>query len=295
MFLFQKIEELMMTYSDARRSIGAFVIQERANLYKYTINDVAENTFTSKATVVRFAKALGFDGWKEFMKAFIAEIKYEETHQNDVDANYPFTEKDSPEEIKEKIKNLQIQSIEDTADLLEIEMLEKATNYLLNAKHIFIFGLSPNTFLGELFRRKMITIGKSVEIARSGETGLISRTLSNNDCAIVISYSGNNDTTDSTCHLKTLLNNNVPVIGITSGGDNLIRRNLDCVLTISSKERLYSKISNFATEQSIQYILNVLFANYFSKNYENNYKFKLQSSKILETRRIASLNTMKDD
>lgn len=295
MYLFQKIEELMMTYNDARRSIGAFVIQERTNLYKYTINDIAENTFTSKATVVRFAKALGFDGWKEFMKAFIAEIKYEETHQDDVDANYPFTEKDSPKEIKEKIKSLQIQSIEDTADLLEIEMLEKATNYLLDAKRVFIFGLSPNTFLGELFRRKMITIGKSVEIARTGETGIISRTLSNNDCAILISYSGNNDTTDPTCHLKTLLDNNVPVIGITSGGDNLIRRNLDCVLTISSKERLYSKISNFATEQSIQYILNVLFANYFSKNYENNYKFKLQNSKILETRRIATLNTMKDD
>ena len=197
MYLFQKIEELMMTYNDARRSIGAFVIQERTNLYKYTINDIAENTFTSKATVVRFAKALGFDGWKEFMKAFIAEIKYEETHQDDVDANYPFTEKDSPKEIKEKIKSLQIQSIEDTADLLEIEMLEKATNYLLDAKRVFIFGLSPNTFLGELFRRKMITIGKSVEIARTGETGIISRTLSNNDCAILISYSGNNDTTRS--------------------------------------------------------------------------------------------------
>ena len=72
-------------------------------------------------------------------------------------------------------------------------MLEMATSYLLKAKHIVIFGLSPNIFLGELFRRKMITIGKSIDIAKLGEMGIISRTLGSDDCAIMISYSGNNE------------------------------------------------------------------------------------------------------
>lgn len=294
MFLFQKIEELMMNYGDARHAIGEFVLHEKDNLYKYTISEIAEYTYTSKATVVRFAKTLGYDGWKEFMKEFISEIKYQQNHQDDVDVNYPFKENDSVQIIIEKMKTLQIESIQDTADLLDTAMLDKATTFLLNAKHIVIFGISPNSFLGELFRRKMITIGKQIDLARSGESGIIARTLGKDDCAIMISYSGNNEAADPMVHLSVLLENNVPTIGITSGGDNYLRRNLDCILTMSSKERLYTKIANFSTEESIQFIFNVLFANYFVKNYQENNLYKIQNSKILESVRVAALREMKD-
>lgn len=295
MFLFQKIEELMMNYQDARHAVGEFVLSEKEHLHEYTINEVAQYSFTSKATVVRFAKTLGFNGWREFMKEFISERKYQEMHKEDIEVNYPFTEKSSLEEIVENLKTVQIESIKDTADLIDSKALKKATNYLLNAKHVVIFGVSPNVFLGELFRRKMITIGKQIDIANPGEMGIISKTLGKDDCAIVISYSGNNPNAEPTCYLPLMLMNKVPIIGITSGGDNYMRQNLDCILTMSSKERLYTKIANFATEESIQYILNVLFSYYFSRNYQKNNLFKIQSSKSLETRRIATLEQMKDN
>lgn len=295
MFLIQKIEELMVNHPDARYAVGDFVLHEQKNLHNYTINEVAEHSYTSKATVVRFAKTLEFEGWREFMKVFISEMKYLEQHQGDVDANYPFTEDSSVDEIINNIKKVQIESIQDTADLIETDMLEMATSYLLKAKHIVIFGLSPNIFLGELFRRKMITIGKSIDIAKLGEMGIISRTLGSDDCAIMISYSGNNENGEPMRYLPVLLDNQVPVIGITSGGDNYLRKKLSCVLTISSKERLYTKISNFATEESIHFILNCLFSCYFARDFQNNNHFKLHHSKVLETHRVAVLNQMKDE
>lgn len=62
MFLFQKIEETMMKYSDARHAVGEFIIREQGKVHEYTIGEIAERTYTSKATVVRFAKAMGYDG-----------------------------------------------------------------------------------------------------------------------------------------------------------------------------------------------------------------------------------------
>lgn len=295
MYLFQKIEEVMMNYHDARHAVGEFVLHEQKNLYKYTINEVAEYSYTSKATVVRFAKTLGFEGWRDFMKAFNAEIKYQETHQADVDANYPFHEKSSHQEIINSLKTLQIESIEDSADLMDLDMLKMATSYLVKAKHIVIFGLSPNIFVGELFRRKMITIGKKVDIANPGEMGIISRTMGIEDCAIVISYSGNNKQAEPMSYLQYLLDQKVSIIGITSGGDNYMRRILPCVFTMSSKERLYTKIANFATEESLQFILNVLYSCYYREEYQKNCMFKIQSSKILESRRHAVLNEMQDE
>lgn len=295
MFLFQKIEEVMMTNHDARHAVGEFVMQQKENLYQYTISDIAEYTYTSKATVVRFAKTLGFDGWKEFMKAFIAEMNYQKAHQGDVDVNYPFKESDDTKTIIDKIKTVQIESLQDSADLLDIRVVEKATEYLLNAQHIVIFGAFPNVFLGELFRRKLITIGKQVDIARPGESGIISHTLKENDCAIMISYSGNNESVEPLLHIKNLLHNHVPIIGITGGGDNYIRKHSDCVLTISSKERLYTKISNYATEESISFILNVLFSCLYAKDYQKNGLFKIRNAKNLEQERNAVLKDMQDE
>lgn len=294
LFLLQKIEELMMNHHDARYAVGEFVLHEQANLHHYTISQIAEYTYTSKATVVRFAKTLGFDGWKEFMKAFISEMKYLEQHQGDVDANYPFDAKNTTKEIIDRLKKVQIESILDSADLMEAAMIEKAVQYLLKARHVVIFGLSPNVFLGELFRRKMITIGKQIDIAKLGEMGIISHTLTEEDCAIVVSYSGNNESAEPMCYLPSLLERKVLIIGITGGGDNYMRRSLNCVLTMSSKERLYTKISNFATEESLQFIFNVLFSCYFAKNFQDNNKFKLQHAKELEVQRVAVLNSMKD-
>ena len=285
MFLFQKIEELMMTHSDARHAVGEFVLQEKENLYKYTTNEIAEKTYTSKATVVRFAKTLGFNGWKDFIKAFIAEMKYQEAHQTDIDANYPFHETSSTKEIIEGLKQVQIESIQDTSDLLDIQEVRRAVDYMAEANRIIIFGLSPNIYLGEVFRRKMMGIDKLVEVSRIGEMGITARTMTSHDCAIIISYSGNNENEAPMCHLSTLIDNKVPIIGITSDSENYLRKNATCVLTMSSKERLYTKISNFATEESIQYILNILFSFFYARNYRENNSFKLRSSRVLENKR----------
>lgn len=285
MFLFQKIEELMMTHSDARHAVGEFVLQEKENLYKYTINEIAENTYTSKATVVRFAKTLGFNGWKDFIKAFIAEMKYQEAHQTDIDANYPFHETSSTKEIIEGLKQVQIESIQDTSDLLDSEEVRHAVDYIANASRVVIFGLSPNSYLAEVFRRKMMGIDKLIEVSRIGEMGITARTMTSHDCALIISYSGNNRNDPPISLIDSFVDNKVAIIGITSDSDNYLRKNANCVLTMSSKERLYTKISNFATEESIQYILNILFSCFYVRNYRENNSFKLRSSRVLENKR----------
>lgn len=38
------------------------------------MKEIAEQTFTSKPTLVRFVKKLAFLGWKEFREAFLDEI-----------------------------------------------------------------------------------------------------------------------------------------------------------------------------------------------------------------------------
>ncbi|ETA79738.1 MurR/RpiR family transcriptional regulator [Youngiibacter fragilis] len=295
MYLFQLITETSLKYKDARKTIAEFILQEKNDLTYYSMKEIADLTFTSKPTLVRFAKALGFSGWREFMVAFLDELHQQESHYAGIDSNLPFKEDDSTSDIIRKISELEIESIHETTDLMEVPTLELAVKRLLSANRIALFGISPNTLVGELFRRKMQSIGKIVNIPMIDEGGTFSHSLGPNDCAIILSYSGNNESREPMSFIRILKENEVPLIGITSGGKNYIRENIDCVFTISSRERLYSKISNFSTEVSVLSIFNIIFSLLFCENYQKNLEYKIKASRKLEYRRNADLNEMRED
>ncbi len=297
MDLTQKIEEQTMLYgSDSRRAIGEFVLQEKTHISRYSVQQIADRTYTSKAALVRFAKALGFSGWKEFVKAYVEEQHYQESHYSDIDPNFPFASGDSAGDIMRQMASLQVESLLDTADLMDEANLTAAVKLISRSKRIGLFSMLPNTLLGELFQRRMLTIGRVVEIpSLGGDQGLLADTFGPEDCAILISYSGNSIAREPASLVSDLEQNGVPIIAITSSGDNLLRRHAAYTFSISSRERLYSKISTFATETSILYILNVLFSCYFEQNYEENLDTKLKKARRLEASRVSYISELREE
>lgn len=285
MFLVQKVEELIVTYDDGRRNIGEFILQHMDTIHEYSIQEIAARTYTSKASIVRFAKTLGYEGWKDLKKDLIHEYQVEK-EMNGVDFNYPFSKDDAIGDVAAKIARLQIKTIEDTLEHLDTDMTVRCINLLVRARRIVIFGISPNTGVAELFRRKMLSIGKFVEISNSREMGMQAMALDSHDVAILISYSGNNGSAEPVNIIPYLKENNVPLIGITSGGDNLLRQHIDTILTMCSRERLYTKIANFSTEESLAYLFNVLFAGVFERQYEKNDTYRQKSARKLEQGRL---------
>lgn len=296
MNLLHKVEEAMMQYGgSSRRSIGDFILKEKNDLHKYSLQEIAGQTYMSKAAVVRFAQALGFSGWKEFVKAFTEEQSYQAQHYSNIDANFPFTKDSRRKDIINQLCSLQVESLLDTADLLNEAPLDECAALLLGSRRVAMFGLNPNFALAELFKRKMLSIGRQVELPSQGDVGLLAHSLDKYDCAVIISYSGNSPTTGALSVLPTLKQRNVPIIGITSVGDNLLRQKADYTLSISSYERLYSKISTFGTENSILFILNVLFSICFAADYDANLERKIGTARELEsTRRVTNEQALKE-
>lgn len=294
MYLFQKLDEMMLC-SDSRRTIADFILKKRGKLGQYTLQEISELTYTSKTSLVRFAQTLGFRGWREFLQEFLEEAHHQDSYFSDVDPNLPFTEEDSTEDIINRISSLQVESILDTADLMEITTLERAVEIMIRSDRIILFGLSPNSLVGEAFRRKMLAIGIVVTIPRTDEGGAFACALTEKDCAIVISYAGNQLARSPMKFIPIMERSNVSLIGITGGGSNYIREHIDCVFTMSSRERLYSKIAGFSTEMSITTILNILFSCYYKKNYQTNWEYKLSHFAVLEAERNATLSEMREN
>lgn len=296
MTLTQRVEELAITYgSDTRRSIGEFVLRIKGKLGAYSTQQVAEETYTSKAALVRFAKALGYSGWREFASAYLSELRYQEEHYSDVDPNFPFHQENSTKDIMNLMCSLQMESLMDSADLNAPETIDRIVELMAHSRRIALFGVSPNNLLGELFRRRMLTVGRLVEIPSLGDTGLLANSLGQEDCALIISYSGNTKDREPLKVMRFLIPNGVPIVALTSRGENLLRKNASYTLTISSQEKLYSKISTFATETSIHYLLNVLFSAYFNRDYQRNLEQKVSTGKVLESTRFSENEELRED
>lgn len=295
MTLAQRVEELTISSGgDSKRTIGEFVLQQKGRLCEFSTQQIANETYTSKSALVRFAKALGFSGWKDFAREFVSEQHYQDTHYSDVDPNVPFHAGSSTKDIINLMCSLQMESLMDTADLIKPWTVDKAVDLLEQSKRIALFGVSPNNLLGELFRRRMLTVGKLVDIPAQGESGLLAASLRAGDCAIIISYSGNSQACEPLNTLRFLEKNHVPAVGITSCGTNYLRQHAAYTFSISSQEKLFSKISTFATETSILYILNVLFSAYFARNFHENFKEKVDMGRVLEYQRFSSISELKE-
>jgi len=284
MQLIPSIKKMIVNTSGSRKIIGIFVIDHQRILNSYTVEQIAEATNTSKATVVRFAHYFGFDGWRDFINQFMKEINYINQNSQNVDVNYPFKADDSVDEIINQMSDLHIQSINDSAALLNTEVLKEATKTLKRANRIVVFAASPNNYMAKTFQRKMLSIGRHIEIVSNGEMGLMAGSLSKNDCAIIISYSGSINSS-AVEHAKLLELSQTPIIAITSNSDSYLSKHSELVLKISSHERMYTKIENFATEVSIIYLLNLIFSLYFQIDYNKNKQYRLNSSSILENNR----------
>ena len=84
--LTQRVEELTISCAnESKGNIGAFILRKKSRLREYSAQRIAAETYTSKATLVRFAKSLGFSGWIEFSREYVREQRYQETHYSEID------------------------------------------------------------------------------------------------------------------------------------------------------------------------------------------------------------------
>ncbi|MFV0395064.1 MAG: MurR/RpiR family transcriptional regulator [Coprobacillaceae bacterium] len=249
--------------------VARYLLDYKADISKLSSTEISKATYTSASTTIRLSKKLGYNGWLELRDAIHIEKSYLEKQTDDIDANFPFSQKDSIQKIVTKLEKLSSDTIHETASLIHHDELQKATMYLSNANRIYIFAMSNSATIAHDFEYKMRFLFKPVEIINNRDDfAYIFQTINKDDCCIFISYSG--ETFDDLQLTSVLKRRISPSISITGHSDNTLITCTDAHLYIPTKENRYSKIGPFISNDSIHYILDVLYACVFSRNYETN-------------------------
>ncbi|EJD5807324.1 MurR/RpiR family transcriptional regulator [Listeria monocytogenes] len=272
-------------FSPSEKIVVEFILDKQELIDDYSTTQIAEETYTTPSILVRIAKKLDFNGYRDLKKAFLKEVRYLKTNFHDLDANKPFHKKDNIMTITNKITQLKEESLNDTLSLIQHDSLQKAIRILSESKSVRVFTISNLTFQAEEFVFKMRHIGKIADTFSTSNTMYQEALMtSSEDCAICISYSGESPELLTTT--KYLKRNQVPMIAITSIGVNSLYKYADTVLPITTREKSYTKIAGFSSLEGISLILDILYSCYFNVEYEKNYARKISISKQTEYREI---------
>lgn len=280
------------SFSKSEKVLAQYILMKKENIEKLSTKDLASATFTSPSTVVRLSQKLGFSGWNELKEKYIEELRYLNNHFSNIDPNFPFESHDTLMNIASKIGQLASETISDTLSLLKTEDLKKAVDLLNKAKVINVYGTSNSLLMAYDFKHKMLRINRSVEIMNlPDEQVYVASNSSPEHCAILISYSG--ETTEVLKNVKILKNNKTPMIALTSIGENSLKSFVDCTISITTREKLYSKIGTYSTNNSVHLILDILYSCLFKLNYNTNLEYKTNISRNIDDR-FSTSNLLKE-
>lgn len=276
--ILHRIEETHFSQSEA--IILDYILQQGEAIENQTVAQIAKATFTSAPLLVRIAHKLGFEGWSEFKKAFLEEMHYMYASQ-DIDASIPFLVSDDFSTIAENILTLHEETIQDTRKLLKHDDLMQALSLIRKAEEIDMYAKSSRMLLAESFMQKMFTINCKVNVSQiSGDDMLQAAMSDDTHCAIVISYSG--ETENILKVVRKLKEKKTSIIAITSISDSTLSQLADVSLRISSREMLNTKIGDFASNESIICLLDILYACIFSFDYDHHLDYKISIAKEIE-------------
>ena len=275
MLILQTLKE-QKNFNSSEKELADYILKNAEDVLEYSIQELSNKTYHANSTIYRLCRKIGLKGYKDFKIKLSAELQRPSITTSLVDPNFPFTKEDTTRSIAEKILELSISSLEYTEKLLTDSLIEQAIHYLTTANKIGIFGYG-DTYLPALnFQNKMMKIGKRVELTTiPGETHQHAFQFSPNDCAIVLSYSGQSKNMYEITQI--LRQQQTTIIAITSNADSHIAALSDLSIEIANKESQSVKQSTFSSQLAIDYVLNTLYSCLFVDDFEVNQQKRISA------------------
>lgn len=275
--------EFELDFSHSEKEIAHYILNEGEKVLNLSIKELAKKTYTSPATIVRLCHKLGLEGYGDFKIKYSAELQFDLAHTDRIDVNFPFNEEDNDSMIAYKLASLNQEVIAETIQLIDFEQLHQIVGLLDQNKDIDIYGTGNSLLAAMSFQHKMMRIQRNVNLKMlAGEQVFMSYNSNKNKIAMIISYSG--ETNELIKIAEILKEKKTPIIVLTSVGDNRLSHYADYILNIGSREKIFTKIAPFASQTSIEYLLNVIFSCLFKKNYETNIQNKISYDKENDVR-----------
>ena len=241
--LFATIRSKYNTLSKVQKNIADYILNNKLEVVRITISELAKKCNVSEPTVIRFINKLNYSSYQTFRIDMAGELS-KETHNASskdikIDDGYQNIEAtDSIDTVKQKVMSSAICAISDLENIINTDDLNKAVNLIFEANSILFYGSGGSSVIAMDAYHKFMRIGKKVSFDLNSHFSLIKTYhLGSNDVIVLISHTG--ESREVLECAENAKKKGCKIIGITSYLNSALAKTSDVALFSSTYDLKY--------------------------------------------------------
>jgi|YNPBryunderm2012_1023409.scaffolds.fasta_scaffold00922_2 DNA-binding MurR/RpiR family transcriptional regulator len=236
-----RIRSLFDSLCHAQQKVAQFVLENPQEVLSVSISALAQRARVSEATVLRFVRAVGYEGYSRFRIALAEDTATQSIREGLEKIHEDVTVDDDFEAIFRKVLYSNVDSLSTTMNRVDGKAIEKAAQLIYHASTLFLVAVGNSQPIAMDALHRFLKLGKkTVFFSDPVAAAMFARLLGPNDTVIAISFSGLS--VDVIEILKIAKESSAKIIAITSH-DHTPLTDLADVKIFS-----YSKETRFRTE-----------------------------------------------
>lgn len=273
------LRESMDSFSATERRVAVFILTNADDLPSISISTVAGECQTSKSMVVQMCKKAGYKGFKDLCNKLSVDLAL--SARQEMAADYRDIHPDcTVDQICHITMRKEIDSLQNTLDMLDAERVEAAVDILLGARRIHLFGVGNSAVVALDMHNKLQRIGLDSHFSQDTHCQLTAAsTMIDKDCAVVFSYDGT--TRDMIDVMRYAREGGATVISITRYRPSPISDAADIALYVAAGESLVRSAA-MSSRLAMLTMVDMLFSCVASKSHDEIIGFLNRTAGIIK-------------
>ena len=172
--------------SKGHRKIAQYIVEHYDKAVFMTASKLGESVGVSESTVVRFASAMGYEGYPQLQRSLQELV----SHRLTANQRFEMSTEIDPREALGVVLKSDVQNLRATLEQMDVAVFEDVVSRLLSARAIYIMGLRSAAPLAQFMGYYLNYIFDNVHLVSSGATDVFEEIskLKENDVLVGISF-----------------------------------------------------------------------------------------------------------
>jgi len=242
------IESNYDNFTNVEKIIADFFISNKTKM-NFSSKCISEHLFVSEASLSRFAKKIGYSGYREFI------FNYQKTFVEGGDK--------VDEHIKEVLNTYQ-ELLNKSYNLINIEQIMRITKLIASKKRIYVYGVGSSGLVAQEFKMRFMRLGIDVDSITDTHMLMMNTMRLNSNCVVIgISISGT--TKEILYAMENAKKRSAFTILVTSKNTITYNNMFDEIVLVSVKKNL--EYGNVISPQfPVLIVMDIIYASYLQQD-----------------------------
>lgn len=220
----------------AEETVAKAVLADPQAAIVATTADLADRAGVSQASVVRFARAIGYSGLPELRLALAQDLSREAValEQNDIASGH-INASDALDDVVAKLAFHEARSIEQTARLIDLDALDRVAHAIAGGRRSSCYGVGASGLAASDLSQKLERIGLICQFSADTHVQLVHAALATRE-SVAFGFSFSGRTVEVHRALTIARDSGALTVAVTGVPDSPVGQIADLVLLTSARE-----------------------------------------------------------